>query len=199
MVMVGILSRKKKTLDEFNLKVDDLEQQQLLLVAEADEQREERFAALRKARLQDRAKHPELFPPTQHWWDRGDNTTHCCYFPHDWRQTQEEIDFYRQVADNYKEGIVYRFHNYDQFLAYYHYTMDEIDRWRDFVELGHVHASDEDLEQWKSHDTDEHHLHEEGWYPLPEPPIYYESWGDLFKMQAAHMRDISNKIRRRKK
>jgi hypothetical protein len=172
---------------------------------ETDEQREARFTELRKARQHDRDQHPENYPPTQYWWSPGSdhNTMRCYYFPRDWRQTQEELDFYRKVASDYQKGIIYRFQSYDMFLAYNHYIMDELERWRDFFELGHVHAPDENLAQWKSHDLDEHHLHEEDWYPLPYPPISWEKIGDLIKMQAAHMGDLTNegkrKTRRRKR
>jgi hypothetical protein len=161
---------------------------------ETDKQREARFTELRKARQEDRTKHPENYPPLQYWWSPGsDHTMRCYYFPRDWRQTQEELDFYHKIASDYEKGIIYRFHSYDMFLAYNHYILDEVERWRDFLELGHVHSPDENLEQWKAHDTDEHHLHKEGWYP-PTPPVYFETLGDLIKIQTDHMRDIGNKI-----
>ncbi len=212
--MKEILNKKssKKLIDNFSKKADELESRsnEVRRVTdpkyETDQQREARFTALRHARQEDRAKHPENYPPTQYWWGRGPdyNTMRCYYFPHDWNQTQEELDFYHKVASDYEKGIIYRFHSYDMFLAYNHYILDEVERWRDFLELGHVHSPDENLEQWKAHGLDEHHLHnKEGWYPLPTPPVYWETLGDLIKIQADHMRDISssNKIirSRRKK
>jgi hypothetical protein len=198
-----ILNKKssKKLIDNFSKKADELESRsnEVRRVTdpkyETDQQREARFTALRQARQEDRAKHPKSYPPTHHWWDRMDHTMHCYYFPRDWNQTQEELDFYHKVASDYQEGIVYSFHSYSMFLGYNHYILDELERLRDFIELGHVHAPNETLEQWKAHALDEHHLHEEGWYP-PLPPISWETFGDLFRMQADHLRELSARERR---
>jgi hypothetical protein len=196
------MKSKRPTIIELEKKLEEFENQfvePIIIDAnkkrkETDQQRETRFTVLRQARQEDRAKHPENYPPLQYWWRpvRDDNFR-CYYFPRDWNQTREEIDFYRKVASDYKKGIIYQFQSYDMFLAYNHYIQDEIDRWRDFLKLGHVHSPGENLERWKSHDTDEHHLHKQGWYPLPEPPIVWDTWGELFKIQSDHMRDnISN-------
>jgi hypothetical protein len=155
-----------------------------------------RFNELRKAREEDRNKHPETYPPTHYWWPFKEYTKRCHYLPHDAFPTEEEVEFYRKVADDYNKGIVYRFYYYDTFLAYNRWLLNELDRWKDWEELGHIHSQDENLEQWKAHCPEEHHLHKE--HP-PYPPTAWESLGDLIRQQGDHMRDISYVNRKQKK
>jgi hypothetical protein len=198
MTLKEIYSKKK--IDDLDCKVEELEHRskQQRGEEETDRQREARFSKLREARRVDREKHPENYPPTQYWWRGKDNTMHCYYFPRDWYPTDEEVEFYRKIASDYDKGIIYRFHSYDMFLAYNHFLLDELSRWDDWVKLGHIHDRNETLEQWKAHGLEEHHLHKE---PPPYPPLYWETLGDLIRMQADHTRDITNSsnIKRRRK
>ena len=56
-----------------------------------------------------------------------------------------------------------------------------------------MHSLTENLEQWKAHSTDEHHLHK-------EPPMTPRGWDpdylgikDLIKRQTEHLSRINNK------
>lgn len=140
--------------NEKKKKKEEEEQEQ----EETDRQRELRFNELREARRRERLAHPEKYPPTQYWWDPS-QPRRCHYFPSD-LPTEEEVAFYEWIAYEYLgEGEVYRFHTYDCFLAYNRWSLEELDRWNDYLEFGHVHSLTETLEQWKAHTTDEHHLH----------------------------------------
>ena len=185
---------RKRIVEEFNRKAKDLERKAKIRkgekAEETDYQRELRFTQLRQARQKERDENPERYPPRHNWWKNYEDR--CChYFPKD-IPTEEELEFYKKVATDYHEKkIAYHFHTYDMFLAYNSWHLEELQRWQDFVDFGHIHDLNETLEQWKAHTTDEHHLHANE--PMPPVPCGWSPdyrMGDVIKSHAEHMKRL---------